>query len=88
MLSEQTLEFAHSTSLNSLNFLYKLKLLGVLNKKVINQNEQNIFGMKFRNKLGTAAGLDKNGDYIDALGLMHLYNHHFYLNQQLCQVCF
>ncbi len=63
-------EFAHSTSLISLNFLYKLKLLGVLNKKVINQNEQNIFGMKFRNKLGTAAGLDKNGDYIDALGAL------------------
>ena len=63
-------EFAHSTSLNSLNFLYKLKLLEVLNKKVINQDEQNIFGMKFRNKLGTAAGLDKNGDYIDALGAL------------------
>jgi len=63
-------ELAHSISLNSLNFLYKLKLLGVLNKKVINQNEQNIFGMKFRNKLGTAAGLDKNGDYIDCLGAL------------------
>ena len=63
-------ELAHSISLNSLNFLYKLKLLRVLNKKVINQNEQNIFGMKFRNKLGTAAGLDKNGDYIDALGAL------------------
>ena len=36
----------------------------------MNQNEQNIFGMKFRNKLGTAAGLDKNGDYIDALGAL------------------
>jgi dihydroorotate dehydrogenase len=47
-----------------------LKLLGVLNKKVISQNEQNIIGMKFRNKLGTAAGLDKNGDYIDALGAL------------------
>ena len=63
-------ELAHSISLNSLNFLYKLKLLGVLNKKVISQNEQNIIGMKFRNKLGTAAGLDKNGDYIDALGAL------------------
>ena len=63
-------ELAHSISLNSLNFLYKFKLLGVLNKKVINQNEHNIFGMKFRNKLGTAAGLDKNGDYINALGAL------------------
>ena len=24
--------------------------------------------LKFKNRLGTAAGLDKNGDYIDALG--------------------
>jgi dihydroorotate dehydrogenase len=24
--------------------------------------------MHFKNRLGTAAGLDKNGDYIDALG--------------------
>ena len=39
-------------------------------KKIINKNEHTIFGMKFRNKLGTAAGLDKNGDYIDALGAL------------------
>jgi len=26
--------------------------------------------MKFSNKLGTAAGLDKNGDYIDAIGAL------------------
>ena len=63
-------EFAHSTSLNSLNLLYKLNLIGIFNKKIINQNEFTVFGMKFRNKLGTAAGLDKNGDYINALGAL------------------
>ena len=59
-------EFAHSTSLNSLNLLYKLNLLNIFNKKIINKDELTLFGMKFRNKLGTAAGLDKNGDYINA----------------------
>ncbi len=63
-------EFAHSASLNSLNLLYKSKLLVLFNKKFITKNEHTIFGMKFRNKLGTAAGLDKNGDYIDALGAL------------------
>jgi dihydroorotate dehydrogenase len=63
-------EFAHSASLNSLNLLHKSKLLVLFNNKIINKNEHTIFGMKFRNKLGTAAGLDKNGDYIDALGAL------------------
>jgi len=61
-------EFAHSISLNSLNFLFRTNLIGIFNKKIDNHNEFTLFGMKFKNKLGTAAGLDKNGDYIDALG--------------------
>ncbi len=63
-------EFAHSFSLNSLNLLYKLNLISLLNKKIINQNELTISGLNFKNRLGTAAGLDKNGDYIDALGAL------------------
>ena len=63
-------EFAHSASLNSLNLLHKFKLLVLFRNKIINKNKHTIFGMKFRNKLGTAAGLDKNGDYIDALGAL------------------
>jgi len=50
--------------------LYKLNLISLLNTKIINQNELTIFGLKFKNRLGTAAGLDKNGDYIDALGAL------------------
>ena len=61
-------EFAHSISLNSLNFLFRTNLIGIFNKKINNHDEFTLFGMKFKNKLGTAAGLDKNGDYIDALG--------------------
>jgi len=29
-----------------------------------------VFGMTFRNPVGLAAGLDKNGDYIDALAAL------------------
>jgi len=61
-------ESAHFISLNSLNFLFKLNLIGLFKKRNINDKEFTLFGLKYRNKLGTAAGLDKNGDYIDALG--------------------
>ena len=61
-------EFAHSISLNSLNLLHKLKLLSLFKIKKDDEVEFNLCGMNFKNKLGTAAGLDKNGDYIDALG--------------------
>ena len=35
--------------------------------KIKNKNHE-LFGLNFKNKLGTAAGLDKNGDFIDCLG--------------------
>ena len=35
--------------------------------KIKNKNYE-LFGLNFKNKLGTAAGLDKNGDFIDCLG--------------------
>ena len=62
-------EAAHSFSLKSLKILYKLRLLKYFvgfNTK--HNNEIEFAGMVFKNRLGTAAGLDKNGDYIDALG--------------------
>ncbi len=61
-------EIAHVVSLNSLNFLYKLNILGLIFKKIDNQKAFIFLGMHLNNKLGTAAGLDKNGDFIDALG--------------------
>ena len=61
-------ELAHSISLNSLNILYKLKILRLFFKIPRNNESFIVAGLKFKNRLGTAAGLDKNGDYIDALG--------------------
>ena len=60
-------EISHSIALNSLNFLYKLKLLPLFVSNFKNQSYE-INGLVFKNKLGTAAGLDKNGDFIDCLG--------------------
>ena len=60
-------EFSHSIALNSLNILYKLKLLSFFKPKIKNKNYE-LFGLNFKNKLGTAAGLDKNGDFINCLG--------------------
>ena len=61
-------EIAHSASLISLKILHKTKLLKFFIKKNSKNENYNFEGMIFSNKLGTAAGLDKNGDFIDALG--------------------
>jgi dihydroorotate dehydrogenase len=62
-------ELAHSIALYSLNILYKLNILNLFFTKVNTKNHE-IFGLNFSNKLGTAAGLDKNGDFIDCLGAL------------------
>ena len=62
-------ELAHSLALGGLKFLHKLKILNLFIKKPKN-NQFQLLGMNFKNKLGTAAGLDKNGDYIDSLGAL------------------
>lgn len=61
-------ELSHSLSLNSLNILYKLKILKFFIKKPLNDETFEFVGIEFKNRLGTAAGLDKNGDYINSLG--------------------
>ena len=61
-------EIAHSISLNSLNILYKLNLLKFISVRTSTKHICNFEGMVFKNRLGTAAGLDKNGDFIDSLG--------------------
>ena len=60
-------ELSHAIALNSLKLLHKIKLLNIFFSKVKNNNCQ-LLGLKFNNRLGTAAGLDKNGDFIDCLG--------------------
>ena len=61
-------ELAHTISLNSLNLLNNLNLLSLFSKQIPKNNDFNFLGMNFKNRLGTAAGLDKNGDFIDSLG--------------------
>tara|TARA_B100001142_G_C14211789_1_gene607946 strand:+ start:77 stop:1087 length:1011 start_codon:yes stop_codon:yes gene_type:complete len=69
-------EFSHLLALKSLKFLHLIGLLGLLVPKQkcnnnLNQHiEKGNFLSNFRNKIGFAAGLDKNGDYIDCLGAL------------------
>jgi dihydroorotate dehydrogenase subfamily 2 len=61
-------ELAHSVALNALKLLHQLNLSQLL---FPHKNFQQVFTFKnltFKNCLGIAAGLDKNGDFFDALG--------------------
>ncbi len=60
-------ELAHHVALGSLNLLYKLGLTGLFFKEP-KKEKLNFLNLNFKNKLGIAAGLDKNGDYFNALG--------------------
>jgi dihydroorotate dehydrogenase len=55
-------EVAHHLTLNLLN-AFSFALI-----PPIQNNPIELFGLNFPNPVGLAAGLDKNGDYIDALG--------------------
>ena len=61
-------ERAHDVALASLNKLHKLHLSGLIGACVANPVD--VMGLKFDNPVGLAAGLDKNGEYIDALAAM------------------
>ena len=61
-------EIAHTLALNILNFLYKIGLTKILFKVPKKEKHFYFNNLTFKNRVGVAAGLDKNGDYIDALG--------------------
>ncbi len=61
-------EVAHHLALDSLQRLGKLHLAGLLGRRLSAPVE--VMGLKFDNPVGLAAGLDKNGEYIDALAAM------------------
>ena len=61
-------EIAHSVALNSLNIIHRLNLVPFLFPFKDNSSTFAYKNLIFKNKLGIAAGLDKNGDYIDSLG--------------------
>ena len=61
-------EAAHELALHSLAKLQKLHLAGLFGS--CTSAPVNVMGLKFDNPVGLAAGLDKNGEYIDALAAM------------------
>ena len=62
-------EIAHKISLTLLFFIHRLGLLSVFKNEKQSETIE-FLGLRFKNTLGTAAGLDKNGDYIDCLGAL------------------
>ena len=63
-------ETAHSIALNSLKLLHKLKLIHLFFPFKLSNSPFYFKGLEFKNRLGIAAGLDKNGDFIDSLGAL------------------
>ncbi len=62
-------ETAHHVTLDSLQAAHKLGLLPLFAKRPAD-NPQKVMGLTFPNPIGLAAGLDKNGDYINALAAL------------------
>ena len=62
-------ETAHHFSLQSLQHLNRLGLLTPFIKQTPSQTVS-VMGLNFSNHVGLAAGLDKNGEYIDALAAL------------------
>lgn len=63
-------EMAHSVTLTSLKWLHKIGLLRFFIPAVKMTTPVQAFGLTFKNPVGIAAGLDKNGDYIDCLAAL------------------
>ncbi len=62
-------EVAHYATLKLLQLADKTGL-SVLSKPDVKNKPIRIMGLRFKNSVGLAAGLDKNGDYIDALSAL------------------
>ena len=60
-------ETSHDLSLEWLGAAERLQLLKLFSRKVT-ADETTVMGLTFPNRVGLAAGLDKNGDYFNALG--------------------
>ena len=64
-------EWVHYFTLNTLKFLNKIPFSSRLFRKIFSyQNpslEKELFGIKFKNPVGLAAGFDKNGKYINEM---------------------
>lgn len=69
LLFSLTPETSHDISLDALGAFGRLGLLPLVAPKVP-EHPVELLGLRFPNQVGLAAGLDKNGDYIDALGAL------------------
>ncbi|MEQ1635418.1 MAG: quinone-dependent dihydroorotate dehydrogenase [Methylococcales bacterium] len=63
-------EIAHELTLKGLKIAQQTGLIKLVADQSVNEPVK-IMGLTFKNKLGLAAGLDKNGDYIDALSALN-----------------
>jgi len=61
-------ERSHHVSLEAMKWAERLHFSGIYRDKKLPSFPVRAMGMTFSNPVGLAAGLDKNGDYIDALG--------------------
>ena len=57
-------ETTHRITLGAIKYAYQLRLL---HSRSVDCEHHNIMGLDFPNRIGLAAGLDKNGEYINAL---------------------
>ncbi|MDO9106566.1 MAG: quinone-dependent dihydroorotate dehydrogenase [Methylovulum sp.] len=62
-------ETAHDTTLKLLDIVHRTRMSSWLYPK-LEDKQVKLMGLTFKNPLGLAAGLDKNGDYIDALAAL------------------
>lgn len=62
-------ETSHEFSLDMLGAAERMKLIGLMAPKVA-VDPVNVMGLRFANSVGLAAGLDKNGDFFNALGAL------------------
>ena len=60
-------EVAHQLSLKCLKLFYRLR---IIKPKVYSGSSIKVLGMQFPNRVGLAAGFDRNGEYIDALSTL------------------
>lgn len=58
-------EVSHVVTLKTLNLAHQFKLSRFLGSDI--HKPKKVMGLTFKNPVGLAAGLDKNGDYIDSL---------------------
>ena len=66
-------EFSKKFSLKLLNFSFNnLRLSSIINPNIISTKEKKVFvnGLSFKNNIGIAAGLDKEGKYFSALSTL------------------